>query len=58
MAKYKPTINHLERKGAYHFMQKEGFSKSEIVNTLYKETRGATQAERKEIFKNMTDRRG
>jgi hypothetical protein len=39
-------------------MQKEGFSKSEIVNTINKETRGATQAERKEIFKNMTDRRG
>lgn len=58
MAKYRPTINHLERPGAFHAMQKEGFTKSEIVNSLYRETRGASKEERKQIFKNMTDKKG
>lgn len=56
MTKYRPTINKLEQRGSYHTMQKEGFSKSQIINTLYKETRGASLQERKKIFKNMTEK--
>jgi hypothetical protein len=58
MPKYKPTINKIEQKGSFYTMQKEGFTKSQIINSLYRETRGASQSERKEIFKNMTDKRG
>ncbi len=57
MPKYKLTINEIERTSNIHKLERDGFTKEQIMKTMYKETDGASQRERENIIGKLYDRK-
>ena len=57
MAKYKLTINEIEKQSNCHKLERDGFTKEQIMKTMYKETEGASQREREQIISKLYDRK-
>lgn len=57
MAKYKLTMNDIDRASNIHKLERDGFSKETIMKTMYKETAGASQREREQIVSKLYDRK-
>lgn len=56
MSKYRISINDLEKQGGIQKLEKDGFKRSEIWQSFYKETRGASKKEREQIVHRLYDR--
>lgn len=54
--KYKMNINHIDSKHGIHKLERDGFTREQIIATMYKETKGAKQSERTELIQNLYDR--
>lgn len=57
MAKYRLTLNELERPSGIHKLERDGFTKEQIMKQLYKHTDGASQHEREKIVGKLYDRK-
>lgn len=55
--KYKLTIAHIDKANNINKLEKDGFTKEQIMKTMYKETDGASQREREQIVSKLYDRR-
>ncbi len=56
--KYKLTMNDIQKASNIHKLERDGFTKEQIMKTMYKETSGATQREREQIISKLYDRKG
>lgn len=56
MAKYKITINELEKQGSVHKLERDGFKREDIVREMYKLSDGASTQERERIMQKVYDR--
>lgn len=57
MAKYKLTLNDIDKSSNIHKLERDGFSKETIHKVMYKETEGASQQERTRIIEKLYDRK-
>lgn len=57
MNKYKLNEQLIDTKGGIHKLERDGFTRSDIVDYMYKATPGVSQQERKEIIRRLYDRR-
>lgn len=55
--KYKLTIAHIDKTANISKLERDGFTKEQIMKTMYKETAGASQREREQIISKLYDRR-
>jgi hypothetical protein len=55
--KYKLTISDIDKAQNIHKLERDGFTKEQIMKTMYRETDGATQRQREEIVSKLYDRR-
>lgn len=55
--KYKLTLSELERPSNIHKLERDGFSKERIINTMYKLTDGASKEQRERIIGRLYDRK-
>lgn len=56
MSKYKININHLDTHAGIHRLERDGFTREQIMKTMYKETDGASKKERTELVSRLFDR--
>lgn len=54
---YKININHLEQKHGIAKLERDGFTRQEIMHTMYKATDGMKQTERTQLVKELFNRR-
>lgn len=57
MTKYKISIHDIERQGGIAKLERDGFSREQIMKTMYKKTDGASTEQRQEIVSRLYDRR-
>lgn len=55
--KYKLNINHIDSKSGIHKLERDGFTREQIIATMYKETKGASKEERTKLVQNLYDRK-
>lgn len=53
MKKYKVTEHHITQPGYMERLKRDGFTRSEIMQTMYKVTDGATQDQRTKIVSEL-----
>ena len=53
MPKYQINPSHLEDKGGAERLKRDGFTRADISQALYKHTEGASQQKRNEIMSNL-----
>jgi len=56
MIKYTPTLRDFEQPGGCVKLEKDGFTKEQIHQSLYKLTDGASQQYRTKLMNNLYDR--
>ncbi len=54
--KYRININHLESQGACQKLERDGYTRHDIIREMYKVTDGATTQERENIVNKLYDR--
>lgn len=57
MTKYKLTMNEIDKASNIHKLERDGFTKEQIMKTMYRETAGASQREREQIIGKLYDRK-
>lgn len=55
--KYKLTMAHIDKASNIHKLERDGFTKEQVMKTMYKETAGAPQREREQIISKLYDRK-
>jgi len=55
--KYTLKLNDLEKKGGVERLMRDGFTRQDISQTLYKATEGASSRERESIMSQLHDKR-
>lgn len=53
MKKYKITEHHITQPGGVEKMKRDGYTRSEIMQTMYKVTDGASQEQRTKIVSEL-----
>lgn len=53
MKKYKVTEHHITQPGYMERLKRDGYTRSEIMQTMYKVTDGATQEQRTQIVSEL-----
>ena len=53
---YKININHLEQKHGIARLERDGFSREQIMKTMYKETQGMKKTDRTKLVKELFNR--
>jgi hypothetical protein len=53
MSKYKITEHHITQPGGVEKMKRDGYTRSEIMQTMYKVTNGASKDERSKIVSEL-----
>ena len=56
MNKYKISINDIERKGGIAKLEKDGFSREQIIKKMYHLTDGASQSQRTDMVNKLYNR--
>ena len=54
--KYRLTMAHLDRQSNVHKLERDGFTKAEIMTTINREMTGSTARQREEIVSKLYDR--
>lgn len=54
--KYKLSLNHLETQHGIHRLEHDGFTREQIMKTMYKETQGMSRDERANLVKGLFNR--
>lgn len=56
--KYRITERHLSDKHGIARLERDGFTREQISKAMYSHTPGCSTAERRELVKNLYDRKG
>lgn len=56
MSKYKLTINEIDKHANVHKLERDGFTREQIIREMYRQTDGATTREREQIIQKLYDR--
>ncbi len=56
MAKYQPSLRDLEQPGGVAKLERDGFTREQIINKMYKLTDGASDQYRNKLCNNLYDR--
>lgn len=56
MTKYKPTLKDYETPGGIDKLERDGFSREQIIDRMYKLTDGASDQYRNKLCNNLYDR--
>lgn len=57
MAKYTPTIKDFESRHGISKLERDGFSREQIMKTMYQKTEGMNQADRTQLVSKLFDRK-